>query len=87
MYCLFKEKRKEKEESLLVVPDGWKEPGITREENPHGMVTESSFATLFPRYREKYLRDCWPLVQKRLSEHVSMEVIFLWSRFETKFKI
>ncbi|KAF7636064.1 KRR1 small subunit processome component [Meloidogyne graminicola] len=39
------------------------------EDNPHGMICESSFATLFPRYREKYIREVWPLVQKALSEY------------------
>ncbi|XP_069717312.1 KRR1 small subunit processome component homolog [Phaenicophaeus curvirostris] len=69
-----KQKNKKKavavdESELLTVPDGWKEPAFTREDNPKGLLEESSFATLFPKYREAYLRECWPLVQKALSEH------------------
>ena len=33
------------------------------------MLEESTFATLFPRYREKYLRECWPKVQDILKGH------------------
>ena len=66
--CL--EKKRKKEENLLVVPDGWKEPKFTKEDNPHSLVAGSSFATLFPKYREKYLRECWPLVKKTLGEQV-----------------
>uniref|UniRef100_A0A452GJK8 KRR1 small subunit processome component n=1 Tax=Gopherus agassizii TaxID=38772 RepID=A0A452GJK8_9SAUR len=57
------------ESELLTVPDGWKEPAFTREDNPKGLLEESSFATLFPKYREAYLKECWPLVQKALNEH------------------
>lgn len=60
------------ESELLTVPDGWKEPPFTREDNPKGLLEESSFATLFPKYREAYLKECWPLVQKTLNEHVRM---------------
>lgn len=66
-----KKKKKQKEEEWLTVPEGWKEPGITKEENPHGMQAESSFATLFPKYREKYLKECWPLVKNKLDDFVS----------------
>jgi ribosomal RNA assembly protein len=53
------------------VDNAWdmKIPEFKKEDNPHGVVEESSFATLFPRYREKYLREAWPLVQKTLSEY------------------
>ncbi|XP_044522984.1 KRR1 small subunit processome component homolog [Gracilinanus agilis] len=57
------------ESELLTVPDGWKEPPFTKDDNPRGLLEESSFATLFPKYREAYLKECWPLVQKALQEH------------------
>nr|CAD7404362.1 unnamed protein product [Timema cristinae]CAD7424970.1 unnamed protein product [Timema monikensis] len=57
--------------SILEVDDAWalKLPEFRKEDNPHKLLEESSFATLFPRYREHYLRECWPLVQKSLDEH------------------
>ncbi|KAJ8913461.1 hypothetical protein NQ315_013840 [Exocentrus adspersus] len=53
------------------VVNAWemKVPEFKPEHNPHGLLEESSFATLFPQYREQYLRQVWPLVQKTLGEH------------------
>ena len=39
-----------------------------QEDNPNGLLEESSFAVLFPKYRERYLRDAWPAVTKALKE-------------------
>ena len=46
--------------------DGWKD----EEAVPGGhLLEESSFATLFPKYREAYLRQVWPVVTKHLDKH------------------
>eukprot|EP00882_Tetradesmus_deserticola_P021521 GHRQ01023297.1.p1 GENE.GHRQ01023297.1~~GHRQ01023297.1.p1 ORF type:complete len:176 (+),score=44.56 GHRQ01023297.1:266-793(+) len=46
----------------------WKIEPFSKEDNPTGMLEESSFATLFPKYREKYLREVWPAVTRALKE-------------------
>ncbi|KAH8323432.1 hypothetical protein KR067_009531 [Drosophila pandora] len=53
------------------VENAWamKIPSFKPEDNPHGMVEESSFATLFPKYRERYLKEVWPLVEQCVAEH------------------
>ncbi|KAJ1842569.1 ribosomal RNA assembly protein krr1 [Coemansia sp. RSA 2706] len=42
---------------------------FTAGDMPGPLLEESSFATLFPKYRESYLREAWPLVTKALEKH------------------
>lgn len=50
--------------------DKWKIEPFNKEDNPGGcMLEESSFATLFPQYREQYLKQVWPEVKDVLGEH------------------
>jgi len=49
--------------------DHWKVEEFKEDDNPNGLLEESSFATLFPKYREAYLREVWPLVKDKLKEH------------------
>ncbi|XP_053675534.1 KRR1 small subunit processome component homolog [Anopheles nili] len=53
------------------VENAWlmKIPEFKPEDNPNGLVEESSFSCLFPKYREKYVKECWPLVVKALNSH------------------
>ncbi|XP_076239468.1 KRR1 small subunit processome component homolog dbe [Calliopsis andreniformis] len=53
------------------VDNAWslKIPSFKPEDNPNRLLEESCFATLFPKYRERYLKEHWPLVQKALEEH------------------
>ncbi|KAK1126401.1 hypothetical protein K0M31_005039 [Melipona bicolor] len=53
------------------VDNAWslKIPAFKPEDNPHRLLEESSFATLFPKYREQYLKEHWPLIEKALDEH------------------
>ncbi|KAG5639157.1 ribosomal RNA assembly protein krr1 [Sphagnurus paluster] len=48
----------------------WKIDAFEPKDNKAGAFTEeSSFATLFPKYREKYLREVWSAVTRALDVH------------------
>jgi len=53
------------------IEDAWKMgiPEFKQGDMRHPLVEESSFATLFPKYREQYLKQCWPILQKKFSEY------------------
>ena len=49
--------------------DHWKHDAFEKGDMPHALTEESSFAVLFPSYRETYLREAWPQVTSTLKEH------------------
>ena len=48
--------------------DKFKIDPITKEDMKHPIMEESSFAVLFPQYKEKYVKEIWPHVKKALKE-------------------
>lgn len=54
--------------------DHWHNEGFKEGDMPQPLAEESSFATLFPKYREKYLQKVWPHVTRILKGHVSMGI-------------
>ena len=50
--------------------DKWHEEPFTPDQNAGGTFSEeSSFATLFPKYRETYLKASWPTITRALEKH------------------
>lgn len=50
--------------------DKWKIDQFKPEDNAGGtFAEESSFMTLFPKYREVYLKEAWPLITKALEKN------------------
>ncbi|KAI1445377.1 eukaryotic type KH-domain (KH-domain type I) [Annulohypoxylon stygium] len=55
--------------NIYCVPDKWKVEPFKPSDNAGGtFAEESSFAVLFPKYREVYLKEAWPLVTKALQQ-------------------
>lgn len=49
-------------------------------------LEESSFATLFPKYREIYLREIWAVVTQALDKHVRVFPFGVYSSLTVKRK-
>ncbi|KAF2663675.1 eukaryotic type KH-domain (KH-domain type I) [Microthyrium microscopicum] len=50
--------------------DKWKEDPFLPTDNTSGTFTEeSTFQVLFPKYREVYLKESWPLITRALETH------------------
>ncbi|CAB4264992.1 unnamed protein product [Prunus armeniaca] len=49
--------------------DRWKIEKFDPSWNEGGMLEVTSFSTLFPQYREKYLQEAWPIVKSALKEY------------------
>eukprot|EP01119_Soliformovum_irregulare_P015621 TRINITY_DN4418_c0_g1_i1.p1 TRINITY_DN4418_c0_g1~~TRINITY_DN4418_c0_g1_i1.p1 ORF type:complete len:368 (+),score=104.27 TRINITY_DN4418_c0_g1_i1:24-1106(+) len=47
----------------------WKEESFNRGDMATPLLEESSFATTFPTYREKYLQEVWSILQKALADY------------------
>jgi ribosomal RNA assembly protein len=48
--------------------DKWKINPFTKEDAKNPLSEESSFAVLFPQYREKYIKEVWPHIKKALKD-------------------
>ncbi|KAI0989541.1 hypothetical protein GJ496_010904 [Pomphorhynchus laevis] len=66
----------ESNQDLIKIPQHWKDTPVSQSENPKGTVCESSFAVLFPKYREKYIKECWTLVKDALKPYVFVYITF-----------
>lgn len=49
--------------------DKFKIDPFTKEDMKHPLAEESSFAVLFPQYREKYIKEIWPHIKKALKDY------------------
>ena len=49
--------------------DKWKLEPFHQGDMSSSLLEESSFATLFPQYREKYIKEVWGNVKKALSTY------------------
>jgi len=56
--------------------DHWKiDPYNEEDAGDNTLVEETSFVTLFPKYREQYLREWWPHVTRELKKFVRQAVL------------
>lgn len=56
--------------------DHWHNEEFKQGDMVQPLTEESSFATLFPKYREKFLQKVWPHVTRVLKGHVRKRVMY-----------
>lgn len=59
----------EPEQELEEPQNLWEILKFNKGDMPSPLIEQSSFATLFPKYREKYLTGVWALVEKELNKY------------------
>ena len=66
-----------------VVTDAWslKVPDFKKGDMRHPLADETSFKVLYPKYREKYLESCWPLMKKKMEVRVFPSRFFHASQY------
>ncbi|KAF7721384.1 Ribosomal RNA assembly protein mis3 [Apophysomyces ossiformis] len=65
--------------------DHWKIEDFKREDIVAPFAEESTFSTLFPKYREVYLKEVWPHVTKVLEKHgIACELNLIEGRMTVK---
>jgi ribosomal RNA assembly protein len=64
-----KEKKNHRKEKPWDTPDidHWKINEFTKQDST-AILEESSFVTLFPKYREAYLKECWGFITQTLEK-------------------
>jgi len=63
------EEPEDESEQIQVPEDPFKIEPFAKGDMKHPLLEETSFATVFPRYREKYLQENWKKVVGALKEH------------------
>lgn len=71
------EEKEDKEKVKGPIENAWemKIPPFQKGAMKHHLQEETRFEIAFPKYREKYIKECWPVVKKLFD--VSIESIYL----------
>ncbi|KAL7647959.1 UNVERIFIED_CONTAM: hypothetical protein RMT77_001575 [Armadillidium vulgare] len=65
------EEKEDKEKVKGPIENAWemKIPPFQKGAMKHHLQEETRFEIAFPKYREKYIKECWPVVKKLFDEH------------------
>lgn len=71
-----KVKDKKNEEVSEAVENAWemKIPTFKKGDMKHTLQEETRFEIAFPKYREKYIKECFPVLKKMLDVSIALSV-------------